>query len=138
MDVYQAINTARVTPAWFHATQLLRIAQGGFRWAAVLGTQSQDVGASWRVQEQGRGGWRARGIRLFSVQQTLDSLVAELQAFDPVVLAGYPTAMDLLAQEQRAGRLHLWLVTVERSGESLSDDTRDRIATAFACPVREL
>lgn len=138
VGVYLAINTARITPAWFSAKQLMHIVQGGFRWAAVLGTQSHYVGASWLAQEQRRGGWRSRGIRVFPVQQRLETLMAELQAFDPVLLTGYPSVIRLLAHEQLAGRLNLKLVAVELSGESMSPDTHAQISAAFACPVRDL
>lgn len=136
--VIRAINLARVTPAWFDAGQLLRVARGGFRWAAVLGTGGHYVGAAWMALERRRGGWRSRSIRVFSVQQPLAALVAELQAFDPVMLTGYPSALELLSEEQSAGRLDLKPVMVELSGESLSQDASARISTAFGCPVRNL
>lgn len=75
---------------------------------------------------------------MFSVQQPLASLVAELQAFDPVMLTGYPSALDLLAEEQSAGRLHLKPVTIELGGESLSQEVHTRISATFGCPVRSL
>lgn len=136
--VYQAINLARVTAAWFDVGQLWCLARGGFRWAAVLGTGGHYVGAAWLALEQRRGGWRSRAIRVFSVQKPLGELVAELQAFDPVMLTGYPSALDLLAGEQSAGRLALRPVTVELGGESLSPETDSRISAAFGCPVRNL
>jgi phenylacetate-coenzyme A ligase PaaK-like adenylate-forming protein len=104
----------------------------------VLGTGGHYVGAAWLALEQRRGGWRSRGIRVCSVQEPLGELVAELQAFDPVMLTGYPSALDLLAGEQSAGRLALKPVTIELGGESFSPETQARISAAFGCPVRHL
>jgi phenylacetate-coenzyme A ligase PaaK-like adenylate-forming protein len=65
---------------------------------------------------------------VFSVQQPLPDLVAQLNAFRPAVLTGYPSALEALASEQAAGRLRLRPVVVELSGESADEDGRARIA----------
>lgn len=138
IDVYRAINFARIGRVWFGAGDLLRMVQRGFRWAAVLGTGGHYVGAGWIELERKRDVWRSRAFRVFSVQQSLAELVAGLNAFDPVMLTGYPSALELLAEEQAAGRLKLRPVLLECGGETLSEDASARMAAAFACTVRNM
>ena len=81
--------------------------------------------------------WAARHARVFSIMQPLADLVRELDAFAPGVVATYPTAAELLADERLAGRLkhaprEIWL-----GGEQLADPVRARIAQAFGSRIRE-
>lgn len=75
---------------------------------------------------------RSRG---FDFLQPLPALVAQLEAFAPTVLATYPSAALLLADEARSGRLHLSLSELLTGGEALSATMRADIASAFGCPV---
>jgi phenylacetate-coenzyme A ligase PaaK-like adenylate-forming protein len=135
IDIYRAITFARIGRAWFGAVDWWRMAQRGFRWAAVLGTGGHYNGAGWIELERQRDAWRSRKFRVFSVQQPLAELVAALNAFDPAMLTGYPSALELLAEEQAAGRLKLRPVLPECGGETLSQDAGARMAAAFACRV---
>jgi phenylacetate-CoA ligase len=65
----------------------------------------------------------------------LPEMVARLNALQPLIVLGYPSAMALLAGEQLAGRLAITPVAVTTSSETLTDDTRRRIADAFGVPV---
>ncbi len=76
-------------------------------------------------------------IRLFSILTSLPELVQALNAFRPIVLVGYPSVMQVLAQEQLAGRLHITPILVSTGGEYLSTKTRSHIAEAFGCLVRD-
>jgi phenylacetate-CoA ligase len=53
------------------------------------------------------------------------------------VLFGYPTAISLLAQEQKAGRLKINPLLVSTAGERLAPAARTQIKAAFNCLVRE-
>jgi phenylacetate-coenzyme A ligase PaaK-like adenylate-forming protein len=138
INVYRAISFARIARAWFGAGDWLRMGQRGFRWAAVLGTGGHYVGTGWIELERQRDAWRSRAFRVFSVQQPLAELVTGLNAFDPAMLTGYPSALELLAEEQAAGRLKLRPVLLECGGETLSQDASARMAAAFACAVRNM
>jgi phenylacetate-coenzyme A ligase PaaK-like adenylate-forming protein len=70
-----------------------------------------------------------------SFLQPTAGLVAELQALEPGVIATYPSAAMLLAEECRAGRLHLTLREVWTGGETLTPASRRSIAQAFDCAV---
>ena len=77
----------------------------------------------------------ARRFRVFSVLRPLPDLVAELNEFQPTALEGYPTALTLLAGEQRAGRLNIRPVLAITAGESLSATARANLESTFGCRV---
>ncbi len=76
-------------------------------------------------------------VRAFSVLQPLPDLVAALNSYRPTLLATYPTVAELLADEQRAGRLQLALDEIWCGGECLSGATSEQVARTFRCRVRE-
>ena len=76
-------------------------------------------------------------LRAFSLLQPLARLVGQLNDYRPTLLAAYPTAAEVLADEQQAGRLRLALDELWCGGESLSAATRARLAQVFGCRVRE-
>lgn len=133
--VYRALVMIRIVLAWLGPRQWYSFARRGLRWAMVVGTGGHFVGSGWVERDRLRGAWFRRAYRVFSVQQPLRDLVAELKAFDPTVLSGYPSALDLLAGEQAAGRLHLRPVFVETAGETTTAEVRTRLAENFGCPV---
>lgn len=79
-------------------------------------------------------------------------MVAALNQAQPVLLQAYPSALDLLVHETRAGRLHIAPRFIESGGELLTERTRDEVREiwgaeiddcwglsegiyAFSCPV---
>ena len=88
--------------------------------------------ASWQRVCQSSPWIAARG---FSILDPLPQLVADLNAYRPTFLASYPTMLELLAEEQNAGRLtirplHLW-----SGGECLPPSAAAEIERAFGCQV---
>ncbi|MDP3251811.1 MAG: AMP-binding protein [Hydrogenophaga sp.] len=77
---------------------------------------------------------RLRGL---SFLQPLTALRADLEAFRPTVLATYPSAAVLLAQEYRAGRLRVNLREIWTGGEVMSAAQRAFVQECFACPVSQ-
>ena len=51
--------------------------------------------------------WVAQSMRTFSILQPLSALTAQLEEWAPSVLATYPTAAALLADEAQHGRLRI-------------------------------
>lgn len=80
--------------------------------------------------------WKKRQIGLSSALLPIPQIVSELNAFQPAMLGGYPSHLDLLAEEQKSGRLRIHPVLVMTGGEYLSDDVRTRLADAFGCYVQ--
>ncbi|MBK9135065.1 MAG: phenylacetate--CoA ligase family protein [Betaproteobacteria bacterium] len=80
--------------------------------------------------------WAAGGWQCLSILQPLAALVAALNTLQPTILATYPTAAALLADEARAGRLTLRLQEVWTGGETLGAGVREFIEHAFGCALR--
>ena len=80
--------------------------------------------------------WLAQTLRSVSILQPLPALVAGLEAWQPAVLATYPTAAAMLGDAVERGDLRLALREVDTGGETLDDATRTRLSRQFGCPVR--
>ena len=76
-----------------------------------------------------------RRVRSISFLQPMERLVADLEAWQPSVLATYPSAAVLLAEERRAGRLKLKLREVWTGGETLTPAMRRGIEQGLGCSV---
>lgn len=133
--VYRAFVLVRIDLAWLSLSQWMRLAGRGLRWASVMGTGGHFAGAGWMELDRRRSAWRQRAYRVLSVQRPLHEIVAELNAFDPTILSGYPSALEQLADEQLAGRLHLPPILAEIAGESVAPDAGSRMEAAFGCEI---
>ena len=116
---------------------LADVLRHGGRQAAVFATGGHFLTAVMFERRQRALGLRRRMARFFSVMDPLPRIVAELNAFRPVLLASYPSVLALLAGEQRSGRLHLSPVLISTGGEALLPAVRREVEAAFGCPVIE-
>ena len=80
--------------------------------------------------------WLASNCRCFSILQPTSSLVAQLDEYQPTIVATYPTAAVLLASEAARGRLHLRPEEVWTGGETLSTVMRAHVEQALGAKVR--
>ena len=80
--------------------------------------------------------WLARQWRSFSIMQSTAALVDALNGFQPSILATYPTAAVMLADEAHRGTLRIRAQEVWTGGETLSAPMRKRIEHAFGCALR--
>jgi phenylacetate-coenzyme A ligase PaaK-like adenylate-forming protein len=76
-----------------------------------------------------------RRVQSISFLQPMDRLVQAIEAWQPGVLATYPSAAVLLAEERRAGRLSLKLREVWTGGETLTPAMRRGIEQGLGCKV---
>ena len=74
-------------------------------------------------------------VRGFSFLAPLATLCEELARFRPTVLATYPTAAVMLAEEAAAGRLDVGVREIWTGGEALTGAMRAMIERSFGCPV---
>lgn len=136
LAVYRVLNL-RAEFHWLSARQWLVLASRP-RLAAVVATGGHFAGAGWIESERRRDPFRARAYRTFSIQAPRDDLVAALNEFDPGLLMAYPSALNLLATEQAACRLHLRPALAITGGESTTPGIPERAAAAFGCAVHDL
>ena len=62
-------------------------------------------------------------------------MVRRLNEWQPENLAGYPSVLRQLAEEQIAGRLHLKLSSAATSAEVLTEEVRRRVKEAWGIRV---
>ena len=77
-------------------------------------------------------------VECFPVTLPLGEIVAGLNAYQPTVLAGYPSALALLAVEARAGRLQIAPRRVSSTSEPLLSHVRRSVEEAFGAPVANI
>lgn len=80
--------------------------------------------------------WMGAGTRSLDILQPTGALVAALDAFRPTVIAAYPTAATLLADEAAQGRLQTRPREVWTGGECLGPAARRHIEHQLGCTVR--
>ncbi|MDA8201633.1 MAG: phenylacetate--CoA ligase family protein [Chloroflexi bacterium] len=134
--VYDALMVTRTHALTEGA--FLRALGKGLRIATVVATGGHHVSTSLVNVNRRRFPALARRIRIFSVLTPLPRLVAELNAFDPAILIGYPTALDLLAQEAGRGHLRGRPALVVVGGEVLTADARGTIERALGAHLLDL
>jgi phenylacetate-coenzyme A ligase PaaK-like adenylate-forming protein len=73
-------------------------------------------------------------LRTFEVNSPLPEVVAGLNEFQPDAIAGYTTALKILAEQQRAGALDLrYLMGIMTAGEATTDADRALLEQTFQC-----
>lgn len=133
LSTFDALMAVHLDPPQFAARYSWPIFVRGARAALVAATGDHFASiASWQRLCQGNPWMAARG---FSIMDPLPRLVAELNAWQPVFLASYPTLLSLLAEERSAGRLTIAPACLWSGGECLAASTRAQIERAFGCRV---
>ena len=136
LSVYDALEMVRFrrltsTPA------LVTAAMANDRYALLAATGGHFAGYATLERLCRLYPWVAAHSRVFSIVDSIASTVARLNAFQPTLLATYPTAASLLAEEQAAGRLALRLREIWTGGECLSEAQRAQLTEVFGCRVRD-
>lgn len=80
--------------------------------------------------------WKKKQMAVTSALFPISQIVDELNAFQPAMLGGYPTVLELLIDEQKSGRLHISPVIIMTGGEYLDNDLREKLSDAFHCYVQ--
>ena len=81
--------------------------------------------------------WLGAASHSFSFLQPIAHLVEQLNAFEPTVLASYPSMAWVLSEEQRRGRLKIAPHALWTGGETLTPATRRTLGERFHAPVRD-
>jgi phenylacetate-coenzyme A ligase PaaK-like adenylate-forming protein len=133
LATFDALMAVHLELLHFAAEHSLELMTGGARAALVTATGDHFASVtSWQRICQSSP-WIA--ARCFSIMDPLRRLVADLNAYQPVFHASYPTMLALLAEEQIAGRLKIRPMHLWSGGECLLPAAGAEIEHAFACPV---
>ncbi|MCY1157743.1 MAG: CoF synthetase, partial [Citricoccus sp.] len=122
---------AQLTQDWLSVRQVLSLMIHGGRFAGVVATGGHFLSVAASTREQRERPRRHRGLRILSIHRPLPEVVAELNAFGPLLLGGYASVLRLLATEQEAGRLRISPVLVLSTAEGLASAERTRLGRAF-------
>jgi phenylacetate-CoA ligase len=134
--VYNVLGYIRSLPVFLSSLRNLgALLRGKARLAAIFVTGGHFLGNTMFARRIREMPWRAKTQRIFSALTPLPELVGELNAFQPVMVGGYPSALQVLAKEQAAGKLHIHPVLMNAAGETLTDAVRQQIAATFRCRV---
>lgn len=137
LNVFGILALLRSIPTYFDGLGALKAFRHGVRTAMFSAGGGHFSGLAGFLRNQRRMKFStARLGRFFDVLEPIQKQIDELNTFQPTVLVGYPSAMWLVAQEQRAGRLNIAPKLVVAMGETLTDTLRQDLADAFDCPVR--
>ncbi len=137
MAVIDALETARGPVSTLSPWPLLVASPASMRMAFVGAIDGHFASIVSLKRGQRLNPWLGANLRTLSFLLPIDALVASLNAWQPAVLASYPSMAWVLAQEQAAGRLQLELRGVWTGGETLTAAQREVIARAFGAPVRD-
>lgn len=135
--VYMGLLALRCLPRQANPWDALRFLARGARVAALVASGAHYASTVSVEIARRRLLWGKDRVRLFSVLTPTAQLVSELNRFQPTVIIGYPTAVHLLAQEQRAGRLRIHPLIIFTAAEWLDPVARAEIEQIFACPLQD-
>jgi phenylacetate-coenzyme A ligase PaaK-like adenylate-forming protein len=135
MAVYDALEGTRRSPPhpWARLIDPLYL---GERFALVGAHGGHFASHVSAMRLRAANPWVQQHSHSFSILQPTPALVAHLNRFAPSILATYPTAAVLLAEEARRGALRLHLREIWTGGETLTPAMRARIEQAFGCALR--
>ena len=80
--------------------------------------------------------WKKRQMDVTSALLPIDEIVAKLNQFQPTMLGGYPSNLELLIDKKKSGELDISPVLIMTGGEYLSDTLRKSLSDAFGCYVQ--
>ncbi|HKM35506.1 MAG TPA: phenylacetate--CoA ligase family protein [Lachnospiraceae bacterium] len=80
--------------------------------------------------------WKKKKLAVTSALLPINQIVEQLNTFQPTMLGGYPSNLELLIDEVKSDRLHISPVIIMTGGEYLSDSLRERLSQAFHCYVQ--
>lgn len=80
--------------------------------------------------------WKKNVMKTFEVRKPTDEIVNFLNQYQPSMIGCYPTAMEVLADEQEKGRLKIKPAIIMTGGEKLNDDVREHLSNVFGCYVQ--
>jgi phenylacetate-coenzyme A ligase PaaK-like adenylate-forming protein len=135
LAIYEALEMLRFRGLSSFADYTARILSGE-RFALVMVTGGHFASISSAEHLRRTFPWLASSIAPFSLLAPLDELVRGLNDFRPTLLATYPTAAEMLADEQEAGRLNLRLSELWTGGEFLAPFVKARLQQVLNCRVR--
>lgn len=80
--------------------------------------------------------WKRKQLAVSSALYPIPQIVKQLNEFQPAMLGGYPSHLELLIDEAKEGRLKISPVLIMTGGEYLSEELRAKLTETFHCYVQ--
>jgi len=110
----------------------------GTRYALIWGA-SKDLYKHYGIKQRIKDKFIFRKIQLNAIKmskEALEDFVIRLQSFNPEIIYGYPTAIDILSKYMKENNQHISGVrSVICTAEPLRDELRENIGGFFQCDV---
>jgi phenylacetate-CoA ligase len=129
-DALGAVRMGALAPAWNWNQPL-----SGHRYALIAATEGHFAGVVGWERLRALHPWFQANARVFPVSAPIRQICAELERFQPTVIASYATVLRALATEKEAGRLAVDPTVLWYGGEWLAPIAREHIQRAFGCRV---
>ena len=129
--LYNALMIQRGYRSWLTWGGLGTMIRRGFHTAMILAVGDHYAGAANWARMRRELSLFANRLMIFPILEPLPSMVQRLNAFQPVIIASYPSMLALLAHEQTAGRLKIQPLMLNSLGEGLDETARGQIEAAF-------
>ena len=136
-----AVNLSLTLPMmsrWLGVSDVMKLLANGGRMAIIVATGGHFLVAAGATRIRKTNRLLRSTIQFFSVHLPLPELVAQLNQFRPAIVIGYGSVMEMLADEQALGRLHIQPVLLEPAGETLGASEYNRLAGLFNAKVHDV
>lgn len=133
LNVVSAIDILR---SFAHREDLARFVLRGGKSAGLFASHGFYLGSGSIRHLQLSMPWKRRRLLCLDVMEPMNQTVQALNRFQPAMLGGYPTALELLAEEQLRGRLRIAPQLLMTGGEQLRAPVRQALTQAFGCTVQ--
>lgn len=132
-NVMSAINVRRAITRKEDKTAFIRRGGSSVGVFADCGFYLGNSSVHARVQKMP---WKEKKMGIADALLKTEEIVAILNARKPAMLGGYPSNLELLAEEKEQGRLNIQPVFIMTGGEQLTDELRERLSKVFGCYVQ--
>ncbi|MBI5256165.1 MAG: phenylacetate--CoA ligase family protein [Burkholderiales bacterium] len=135
LATYAVLSSLRVDPSLLMRHLMPGLLFGPGRSALVAALDGHYASVCFWQRQCRLNPWLAQRSRVFSVTQPMAALCAQLQAWQPALLASYPSMLVELAERQQRGALALRPSTLWAGGEALSGAERAFVERVFGAPA---
>ena len=135
-SVISAVNVLRMGGEWYTRDVIRKMLKLGGRSVSIFAGNGHFLGVTMLERQRNSNRSRGKRIRLIPVTLPIQEIVKQLNDLQPAMLAGYASALGLLAQEQLDGRLNIHPAIIISSAEPLTPENRPLIQQAFGVPPR--
>lgn len=132
LSLFVYMGSTRLIPSY---RQFLKMLLKGFKIANIVSDQGFFMGNGSLHQNIARVKQPDKLMRVFDVLDPIDEIVAGLNDYQPLAMHSYPSFLELLCEEKKAGRLTIEPMMILCGGEKLRTEVRQEAEALFGVKV---